>query len=141
MLLLLLLASAVAPGATFTCTPVAVWDGDGPIWCAEGPRVRLAGIAAREIDGSCKPEHPCPGASGIAARDTLVQLLGGPKGRMASGHILVSAPTLRCVSHGSAGHGRTAAWCTLPGSGDLSCAMIKAQVVVRWTRYAGGRCR
>ena len=47
MIPLLLLASVVAPGATFTCTPVAVWDGDGPIWCAEGPRIRLEGIAAR----------------------------------------------------------------------------------------------
>ena len=46
MIPLLLLASVVAPGATFTCTPVAVWDGDGPIWCAEGPRIRLEGIAA-----------------------------------------------------------------------------------------------
>ncbi len=41
----------VARGDGFACTPVRVWDGDGPIWCSEGPRVRLAGIAAREMDG------------------------------------------------------------------------------------------
>ncbi|CAM4321290.1 hypothetical protein NOLU111490_17390 [Novosphingobium lubricantis] len=24
---------ALVSAATFVCTPVAVWDGDGPIWC------------------------------------------------------------------------------------------------------------
>jgi endonuclease YncB( thermonuclease family) len=42
-----MLTLALLAGAAFTCTPVRVWDGDGPIWCAEGPKVRLAGIAAR----------------------------------------------------------------------------------------------
>ena len=49
----LLLASIVPAGQSFNCTPTAVWDGDGPIWCAEGPHIRLSGIAAREMDGSC----------------------------------------------------------------------------------------
>lgn len=36
--LLLLAAVPVVPaGEIFTCTPVSVWDGDGPVWCAEGP--------------------------------------------------------------------------------------------------------
>jgi len=67
----------VAAGQTFICTPIRVWDGDGPIWCAEGPRIRLAGIAAREIDGTCRPAHPCPPADARRARDHLVGLLGG----------------------------------------------------------------
>lgn len=67
----------VQVGETFTCTPVAVWDGDGPIWCAEGPRIRLSGIAAREMDETCSAGHPCPDASGLDARDELVGLLGG----------------------------------------------------------------
>ena len=41
--LLLLAVSVIPTGEEFTCTPTRVWDGDGPIWCAEGPRVRLAG--------------------------------------------------------------------------------------------------
>jgi hypothetical protein len=93
MLAVFLLAVAVVQGGqSFTCTPIRVWDGDGPIWCREGPRIRLAGIAAREIDGSCRTGHPCPRASGIVARDTLVRLLGGAKGRSATGHILVTGP-------------------------------------------------
>ncbi|HTG64108.1 MAG TPA: hypothetical protein VL917_05530, partial [Sphingomicrobium sp.] len=90
--------SIIAAGASFTCTPTAVWDGDGPIWCAEGPRVRLAGIAAREIDGTCRSGQPCPTASGPAARDGLVDLLGGPRGRRPEGHVLVKAPPMRCRS-------------------------------------------
>ena len=37
---LLLLAVTVVPaGEEFTCTPTRVWDGDGPVWCKEGPRI------------------------------------------------------------------------------------------------------
>lgn len=60
MSILLLLVPIVAAGTAFTCTPTRVWDGDGPIWCAEGPRIRLEGIAAREMDE--------PASQGIHAR-------------------------------------------------------------------------
>jgi endonuclease YncB( thermonuclease family) len=134
-LLLLAAASAQPAGATFTCTPTRVWDGDGPIWCAEGPRIRLAGVAAREIDGSCSRGHPCPSASGVEARDALVRLIGQRIGVHAQGHILVSGPALICRSEGSAGGVRTAAWCVSPRSGDLSCAMVRGGWAHRWDRY------
>jgi endonuclease YncB( thermonuclease family) len=54
----------VGAGKSFKCTPVAVWDGDGPIWCAEGPRIRISGVAAREIDGTCRANQPCPWPAG-----------------------------------------------------------------------------
>ncbi len=95
-------AQVIAAGTTFSCTPIAVYDGDGPIWCAEGPKIRTAGTAAREINGVCKPGHPCPAASGIAARDALVRELGGAKGKLRTGHIVVRAGTMRCQSDGSA---------------------------------------
>src|SRR3546814_10799127 len=99
MLAVFLLAVAVVPsGQSFICTPVRVWDGDGPIWCRVGPRIRLAGIAAREIDGSCRRGHPCPGASGIAARDTLVRVLGGARGRTGTGEHLVGRKRTRLNS-------------------------------------------
>jgi len=139
--MLVLIANVVASGATFTCTPVAVYDGDGPIWCAEGPKIRLAGIAAREMDGSCKPHHPCPTLSAQKARDRLVQLLGGAKGRLKTGHVRVSGTPLRCRSEGSAGGSRTAAWCTTRAGVDLSCAMIVSGTAARWQRYwKGHRC-
>lgn len=135
-------AAIIASGQNFSCTPVAVWDGDGPIWCAEGPRVRLAGIAAREIDGSCRSHHPCPAASGESARAALVAMLGRPVGRGPSGHVLVRGPALRCRSVGDGKGGRTAAWCTSPKVGDLSCAMVGRGQALRWAVFWDGReCR
>ena len=128
-------AQVVQAGKTFTCTPTAVWDGDGPIWCAEGPKVRIAGVAAREVDGTCQTNQPCPRVSGIEARDRLVRLLGGAHGRLSQGHIKVRSAPMTCVSDGSAGGSRTAAWCSSPEVGDLSCAVIQAGGAVPWFKY------
>lgn len=128
-------APVVAAGSTFTCTPSAVWDGDGPVWCAEGPKIRIAGVAAREMDGSCRPNHPCPKVSATDARDRLVRLFGGPRGTLPTGHVRVRSAPMQCVSDGSAGHDRTAAWCTSPAFGDLSCAVVKAGGANRWPPY------
>lgn len=48
-------AVALAARALFVCTPVAVWDGDGPVWCKEGLRLRIAGIAGI----AAVPERTC----------------------------------------------------------------------------------
>lgn len=136
--MLTLALQIVAAGHSFTCTPVRVWDGDGPIWCAEGPRIRLAGIAAREIDGTCRPGHPCPRASAAASRDYLVSLVGRATGRSREGHVLVRGAPLRCRSVGGAGGTRTAAWCATSSGADLSCAMVRAGMAARWERYWRG---
>lgn len=130
-----LLLPVVTAGQSFECTPIAVWDGDGPIWCKEGPRIRLSGIAAREIDGTCKPGHPCPKTSGIVARDALVRYIGTSTGKLSYGHIKVKGPTMRCMSVGGAGGNRTAAWCISPKSGDLSCAMVRGGYALKWKKY------
>ena len=128
-------STIVGAGQSFECTPTRVWDGDGPIWCAEGPRVRRSGIAAREMDRTCSTGHPCPKASAKEARDALVKLVGKPSGRSKEGHVLVSGPTLTCRSDGGAGGKRTAAWCVSPKSGDLSCAMVKGGWALKWAKY------
>lgn len=133
MMLALLAAVAIVPaGQTFICTPVRVWDGDGPIWCEEGPRVRLAGIAAREMDGTCRDNQPCPDADALAARDALVGLVGSPTGKSAEGHVFVRGPAMTCLSMGNGAGNRTAAWCVSPQSGDLSCAMVAGGWALRW---------
>lgn len=129
----------VPDGEMFRCMPTRVWDGDGPIWCAEGPRIRLAGIAAREMDESCRPNHPCPPQSGRAARDHLVALLGGPRGEANTGHIIVQGPMLICESEGSARGSRTAAWCRRPDGVQLSCAMVTDGYALRWEIYDPNR--
>lgn len=125
----------VPAGQGFQCTPTLVWDGDGPVFCAEGPKLRIAGVAAREIDGSCRTNQPCPPVSGTDARDRLVSILGGVRGITADGHVVVRAATMTCMSDGSAGGARTAAWCTSPAFGDLSCAVVASGGAVRWPRY------
>lgn len=129
-------ATPIIPaGRSFTCTPIAVWDGDGPIWCAEGPKVRIAGVAAREMDGSCRANQPCPAVGAIDARDRVVRLFGGRRGTLPEGHIVVRSATMTCRSEGPAGGARTAAWCTSPIFGDLSCSVVRAGGAVRWPRY------
>jgi endonuclease YncB( thermonuclease family) len=132
---LLVTVTAIPAGQSFSCTPTRVWDGDGPIWCEEGPRVRLAGIAAREMDGTCRDNQPCPRASAEQSRDALANLLGKPIGQSREGHILVKGDKLACRSEGGAGGNRTAAWCVSPTHGDLSCAMVKTGYALRWDRY------
>jgi len=142
MSLLAFAAAVVSAGQPFTCTPTHVYDGDGPIWCAEGPHVRISGIAAREMDGTYRDNQPCPAASAIQARDALVDLFGGARGTISTGHVVVRGPTMTCISEGSAGGTRTAAWCTFPSGQDLSCAMVATGTVFRWDRYwRGHRCR
>lgn len=138
MLSLFLLASIVPAGQSFICTPTAVWDCDGPIWRDEGPHIRLSGIAAREMDGSCRAGHPCPNVDPVAARDYLARLLGEPLGRNQTGHILVRGSAMRCVSHGAAGGNRTVAFCTSPLSGDLAFAMVKAAMPRAGTDIGAG---
>lgn len=139
----IVLATAVIPaGQSFQCTPTRVWDGDGPIWCAEGPRVRLSGIAAREIDGTCKTNHPCPDSDAMAARDELVRLIGKAYSKSREGHVLVRGPAMTCKSDGGAGGNRTAAFCVSPQSGDVSCNMIAGGWAAKWPRYwRGHKCK
>lgn len=125
----------VPSGHIFMCTPTHVWDGDGPIWCEEGPHVRLAGVAAREMDGTCNNNQPCPRASAEAARDALAELVGNPTGVSRHGHILVVGPTMRCHSDGPAVGTRTAAWCVSPKGGDINCAIIRGGWALKWDRY------
>ena len=131
-----LLAVTVVPaGQIFRCTPTRVWDGDGPIWCAEGPRIRLSGVAAKELNGSCSVGHPCPDADPVEARDALVQLIGKPTGQSREGHVLVQGPMMTCRSDGGAGGNRTAAFCVSPQSGDVSCNMVAGGWAAKWQRY------
>jgi endonuclease YncB( thermonuclease family) len=141
------LTQSPGSGSRFVCTPVKVWDGDGPIHCAEGPKVRLAGIATREVrwtgsdmvDAGCNEGHPCPTVSGVEAREHLGNLLVGNVvvqfANEPSGHIRLTGPKLACTSNGSAGGSRTAAWCASPVHGDLSCRMVRDGFALRWAKF------
>jgi endonuclease YncB( thermonuclease family) len=109
-----------ARAGTFTCTVTKVHDGDGPIWCAEGPKIRLTAIAAREMDESCSPGHPCPNASGS---DAQRELEGLALGRV-----------LQCEQTGMS-YKRVTAWCWREDGLELNCAMVKSGKALRWHRY------
>lgn len=107
-------------GEAFTCTVTGVHDGDGPIYCAEGPKVRLSAIAARELDETCEPGHPCPSASGAAARAELTRLASGQ--------------ALSCEATGKS-YGRVTAWCWRRDGTQLNCAMLESGTVEPWLRF------
>jgi endonuclease YncB( thermonuclease family) len=46
--LILLIAAALGAGQVFSCVPAQVWDGD-TFTCADGTKVQVAAIAAREV--------------------------------------------------------------------------------------------
>lgn len=48
---MILTALAVA-SASFICDVTRVHDGDGPLWCSNGVKIRIAGIQAPDFEGA-----------------------------------------------------------------------------------------
>ena len=115
---------ATAAGSQFPCTVLSVYDGDGPINCAEVDAqgrqvsVRLRGIEAREPDNSCQVDV-CPPMSGEEAKATLTRLAVG---------------RLQCTSFGPS-YNRIDASCRNPQGVDISCELIRTGAAVRWPEY------
>ncbi len=63
-------------GIAFACLAIALHDADGSIYCATGKKIRLAGVAVRKPDGSCREGQPCPVGDPMKARDALAPALG-----------------------------------------------------------------
>lgn len=110
----------------FVCAVASITDGD-TFRCDDGTRVRLAGVDARERDGSCGRGHPpCVAASAESATAALSGLALGQR--------------LQCQANGTS-YNRVAAFCRRPDGTDLSCAMLAGHFVAIWPRYWGGhRC-
>lgn len=104
---------------SFTCDVVRVNDGD-TLRCADGVRVRLHAVAAREIDETCSPGHPCPEASAIAAREVLMRLAANR--------------TITCTPIGTS-YDRVTAICRNDRGVEINCAMIESGTTVVWDRF------
>lgn len=113
-------ATQQGAGAMFICTVTSVYDGDGPIHCREGQSIRLHAIAAREMDETCRKGHPCPDATGAAAKRELQSL--------ALGHVLA------CEQTGTS-YNRVTAVCWTEQKLELNCAMVRSGNAVIWDRY------
>jgi len=115
----------IAAGSRFPCTVVSVYDGDGPINCAEVDaegkqvRVRVKGIEARDSDNTCRLADRCPSASGAEAKAALTRLAVG---------------RIECVSHGPS-YNRVDAFCVNAQGQDVSCEMLRTGTAVRWAEY------
>jgi len=115
----------LAAGKTFPCTVQSVYDGDGPINCAERDTagnpvaVRIRGIEAREVDNRCPRANLCPQASGAEAKAVMERLAVG---------------RLECTSFGPS-YSRVDAHCRNASGQDLSCEMLRSGTAVRWPEY------
>lgn len=134
----------------FLCAVSLIYDAD-TLTCADATprtsdnlRVRIAGVSALERDGTCNAPA-CPTLDPVVARQRMAALIGRSAGtiRMGGGydHLVMAKPytVLRCLPANRT-KGRVAAWCTLPGGRDLSCAVIRVGAAVRWEKFdRGGR--
>lgn len=120
----------LALAASFLCAmtpPAYVHDGD-TFRCADGTRIRVAGVDANEMNGTC--HNRCAAMSARQARDYAASLVMGT--------------TLRCEAVDRS-YNRVVARCTLEDGRSLSCALIAHGAAVRWDRwwrkYHMGVCR
>jgi endonuclease YncB( thermonuclease family) len=107
---------ALATPQPIRCEVVAVHDGD-TMRCSDGASIRLQGIDANELDGSC--HTTCAILTARDARDNLAQLALGRR--------------VSCEQTGTSCR-RVTAWCSVGGV-DLSCAQVHAGAAVRWAQY------
>ncbi|WP_439534836.1 thermonuclease family protein, partial [Polymorphobacter sp.] len=107
MSLLLPLAAALA----FTCERPTHHDGDAIRCAGMEQSMRLYGVDAPEMPGSCRPGRKCTPGDPYAARDHLRALTDGR--------------TVVCDEKDIDSYGRPVVRCTADGA-DLGCAMVAA---------------
>lgn len=132
---ILLALLVAAPAAPFTCTVTRVHDGDGPLWCSNGIKVRIAGVQAPDFENAqpCRArraEYTCSNVAAERSRRIVERL--------------TLHRTMRCQATGKS-YSRVVARCMLPDGRSLSCAVLAAGAAVRWEsywrRYGMGECR
>ncbi len=126
MIVAALIAAAAIP--SFNCDVIKVHDGDGPLWCRSGEKIRVAGIQAPDFENA----EPCRRPDGRRANYTCDDRAAERAQRIMSG--LTMGKRLSCQPTGKS-YSRIVARCTLPDGRSLSCAAIAGGAAVRWDRY------
>ena len=130
-----ILLLAAAPTASFSCTVIRIHDGDGPLWCGNGIKIRVAGIQAPDFEDAepCRQHraaYRCDDDAAARSQRIVERLTLGR--------------TLACQPVGES-YARVVARCTLPDGRSLSCAIVAAGAATRWVsywrRYRMGECR
>lgn len=126
----ILLAATLA-----TCTPALIYDAD-TFTCADGTKLRVAGVNSRELKGvPCPGDYPCPAMSAIKARDVTVRLLGATVvGKRPTGHLIVRAPAIR-YQEVDRSHNRLVARIITARGHDLRCGLQAAGAVAAWPKF------
>lgn len=126
------------PSAPFICTVTRVHDGDGPLWCSNGVKVRIAGVQAPDFRSAEPCRHPDARRHNYACNDAAAK-----RSRLTVERLVLHR-SMSCLPVG-ASYGRVVARCTLADGRSLSCAVIAAGAAVRWDRYwrrnGMGECR
>ena len=123
---MILLATAAA--AAFQCDVIRVYDGDGPLWCQSGEKMRIAGIQAPDFESAEPCRRPDARRGNYACDDRAA----ARSQRIMSG--LTLGKKLICNPVGTS-YRRIVARCTLPDGRSLSCAAIAGGAAIRWNRY------
>lgn len=106
--------------ALFLCLVASVTDGD-TLRCADGTRVRIAGIDSPEMPGHCARNRQCTPGDPYSARNSLIALTQGK--------------ALRCNSVGHS-YNRTLAHC-YSGQTSIGCAQVRSgHAVLRYSEKA-----
>lgn len=117
------------------CQVVKVYDADGPLWCANGVKIRVAGVQAPDYERAepCRKRRPgyvCDDRKAAASKRIAERLVLGQR--------------LNCQPVGRSFQ-RVVARCTLPDGRSLSCALIASGAAAKWDnwwrRYKMGNCR
>ncbi|SFP98877.1 thermonuclease family protein [Sphingomonas rubra] len=122
----------------FVCQVVRVHDGDGPLWCRSGEKVRVAGIQAPDFANAAPCRRPAARRAAYTCDDAAATRSRRVVERLTLNQRLTCRPVDRSYR-------RIVARCTLPDGRSLSCATIAAGAANRWNtywrRYRMGECR
>ena len=128
----------MTPLPPFVCEVVKVHDGDGPLWCRSGQKVRVAGIQAPDFESAEPCRRPAARRATYTCDDAAAQRSQQIVSRLTLNQRLICQPM-------ATSYKRVVARCTLPDGRSLSCATIAAGAAVRWDsywrRYKMGECR
>lgn len=112
------MTAAILAAAVICSQPISTKDGDN-VLCGDLD-LRIEGVNARELDGTCRRRSPCPSMSGREARLVLADLVTDGFGYTVSYEDRYGRPVVNA---------------TLADGRDLACALIAAGAAVRWDRY------
>ena len=102
----------------FPCDVTVVIDAD-TIICASGVHIRLAAINAREKDGTCRHNAPCPDMRHAQAKPIVERM--------------ILHRTIQCRQVGTS-YRRIVADCTYQGH-SVSCGIVATRAAAWWAEY------